>query len=179
MYTLPLAYLVDCGNPYLRQWGESRQQWEDRNKEQSKSLSLTSSLALHLLTDGNLFSGLFHLWAIWDTNKTSLAHFVFFLSDGEPRFFLSSEALVDRQDSAPRSAFLTQIGIWESWPRFPWHLFLRSKESCVQGGSLPKSVCWKLRSQVYGLGGGCQLPPFIAFGVQGEKRTGCPISMWS
>ena len=66
--------------------------------------------------------------------------------------FLSSEALVDRQDSAPRSAFLTQIGTWESWPRFPWRLFLRSKgEPCsgrvstlgrTSAGEAPKPSLW-------------------------------------
>lgn len=172
MYALPLAYLVDCGNPYLRQWGESRQQWEDRNKEKSNLYHWhQKSLTLHLLTDGNLFSGLFHLWAIWDMNKTSLAHFVFFLSDREPRFFFLQRLWLTDRIQRPGQHSWHRSGSGSLDPDSPGICSWEAKESGVQGGLPPKakSLLKKLRSQVYGLVGGCQLPPFIAFGVQRGK----------
>lgn len=135
MYTLPLAYLVDCGNPYLRQWGESRQQWEDRNKEKSNLYHWhQKSLTLHLLTDGNLFSGLFYLWAIWDMNKTSLAHFVFFLSDGEPRFFFLQRLWLTDRIQRPGQHSWHRSGSGSLDPDSPGIYSWEAKDSRVQGG---------------------------------------------
>lgn len=181
MYTLPLAYLVDCGNPYLRQWGESRQQWEDRNKEKSNLYYWhQKSLALHLLTDGNLFSGLFHLWAIWDMNKTSLAHFVFFLSDGEPRFFFLQRLWLTDRIQRPGQYSWHRSGSGSLDPDSPGICSWEAKESCVQGGSPPKSVCWRSSEAKFtGLVGAASCPHSLPLGSKGEKWTGCPISMWS